>query len=274
MLNYLDKPIFKKLDSITKYPSILTYHAMLDAKRLKEEVQVDFSQCEHLYATEKADGQNMRVVTVPQFGTFLGTRDELVCMFDPLRDPIGEPRHKNDPIHEFKKLIVNNHVARTKFHDSVYTVPCLTVWYFEMFGGRIGPHKHYTSNNDIDWRVLDQCQIEDHESLMAKPPEWLSGWRNHGGQKFLNIRDFHDAADSFNLEPIRNHVHIINGDVSRLATLVGAYYVLQDIAGGRSAFTMDLDASGVIEGIVLRNFDRTKIAKLRFEDYERSLGLR
>ena len=78
MLNFNDPGLFRKLDSLTKYPSIPTFHALLDGKTLKEEIQVDFSGCGTIYATEKVDGTNMRIVSIPQCGLFLGDRKSVV----------------------------------------------------------------------------------------------------------------------------------------------------------------------------------------------------
>jgi len=47
-----------KLNSLTKYPSILTYHALGDKGILQETVQVPFDG--RVIGTEKVDGTNRR----------------------------------------------------------------------------------------------------------------------------------------------------------------------------------------------------------------------
>ena len=54
-----------KLNSATKYPSILTYHELGDRGRLKETVQVPFVEGQEIFVTEKIDGANGRIVVLP-----------------------------------------------------------------------------------------------------------------------------------------------------------------------------------------------------------------
>ena len=52
-----------KLNSMTKYPSILTYHALGDKGALQDTVQVSFAG--RVVGTEKVDGTNARLVFCP-----------------------------------------------------------------------------------------------------------------------------------------------------------------------------------------------------------------
>jgi hypothetical protein len=49
-----------KLNSMTKYPSILTYHALGDKGVLQETVQIPFEG--RIIGTEKVDGTNARLI--------------------------------------------------------------------------------------------------------------------------------------------------------------------------------------------------------------------
>ncbi len=49
-----------KLNSMTKYPSILTYHALGDKGLLQETVQIPFEG--RVIGTEKVDGTNTRLI--------------------------------------------------------------------------------------------------------------------------------------------------------------------------------------------------------------------
>ena len=52
-----------KLNSMTKYPSILTYHTLGDKGVLRETVQVPFAG--RVLGTEKVDGTNCRLIFCP-----------------------------------------------------------------------------------------------------------------------------------------------------------------------------------------------------------------
>ena len=65
-----------KINSLTKYPSIPTYHK-LDPKNgsLLEEA-LNFQGT--LIATEKVDGTNARIICLPDGNYLLGSREELL----------------------------------------------------------------------------------------------------------------------------------------------------------------------------------------------------
>src|SRR3954468_7220706 len=64
-----------KLNSLTKYPSIPTYHALGEKGRLSESVLVRFEgEC---IATEKIDGTNARLICTPE-GVLAGSREDLL----------------------------------------------------------------------------------------------------------------------------------------------------------------------------------------------------
>jgi hypothetical protein len=67
----------RKLNSATKYPSILTYHALGDRGRLREEIQVSFDD-DAVLCTEKLDGTNTRITLFPGGDFIIGSREELL----------------------------------------------------------------------------------------------------------------------------------------------------------------------------------------------------
>ena len=71
------KTDLQKLNSMTKYPSILTYHKLGERGRLLDEVQIPLAGLT-IYATEKIDGTNSRIIICPD-GTFIvGSREDLL----------------------------------------------------------------------------------------------------------------------------------------------------------------------------------------------------
>ena len=75
-----------KLNSMTKYPSILTYHALGDKGVLQDAVQIPFEG--RIIGTEKVDGTNARLIFCPDQSVLVGSRDDLLWE---RRDLIGNP---------------------------------------------------------------------------------------------------------------------------------------------------------------------------------------
>src|SRR5438034_7509139 len=61
-----------KLNSMTKYPSILTYHALGDKGVLQETVQIPFEG--RIIGTEKVDYTNARLIFCPEHSDLVGNR--------------------------------------------------------------------------------------------------------------------------------------------------------------------------------------------------------
>ncbi|MFC7428120.1 hypothetical protein [Nocardia tengchongensis] len=73
------------VNSLTKYPSIPTYHQLGERGRLTEAVS-EFAG--PVIGTEKIDGSNARIVSLPDGSWLLGSREELLCAQG---DLIGNP---------------------------------------------------------------------------------------------------------------------------------------------------------------------------------------
>lgn len=76
----------KKLNSLTKYPSIPTYHALGERGKLSETIQVNFAN-QFIIGTEKIDGTNARIICFSD-GYVIGSREELLYAKG---DLIGNP---------------------------------------------------------------------------------------------------------------------------------------------------------------------------------------
>lgn len=244
----------RKLNSITKYPSILTYHALGDKGVLKDEVQVPFGD-EKVYATEKVDGTNARIVYMPD-GTFIiGSREEFLY-------------GKDD-------LIINpaQHIVPTILetaHQIQKSVPKgrLSVYYGEVYGHSIGSAaKNYTKSDKRGFRLFDAFGLdtEDLVSLLEKPSDEISHWREGGGQPFVTVENLAFIASMLKVDCVPD---LYVGKVPH-----GIKDTHEWLAGHLSKSLCALEGEALCkpEGIVIRNSDRTKIAKIRYEDYERTL---
>lgn len=120
-----------KLNSMTKYPSIPTYHALGDRGTLLEQT-VNFDG--EVILTEKVDGTNSRIVLLPDGNFVLGSREELLFAKG---DLIGNPALG----------IVN---ALKDVANSLMPLKnSITVVFLELYGGRItAASKQYTGQQN------------------------------------------------------------------------------------------------------------------------------
>ena len=113
-----------KLNSMTKYPSIPTYHTLGDKGSLQETVQVSFTG--RVLGTEKVDGTNTRLIFCPDRHAPVGSREDLLWE---RRDLIGNPA-----------MGIVDAVRQTVL--DLGQRPCLpdriAVYYVEVFGRSIG----------------------------------------------------------------------------------------------------------------------------------------
>jgi hypothetical protein len=136
----------KKLNTLTKYPSILTYHKMIDRGLLAAEVLPEFEPKELVYLTEKIDGTNGRVVVFPDGNYLIGSREDLLtCSGDVIANPaLG--------IVDALTPIAQRLATRRDSHG-------ILVFYFEVYGGKVGAAaKQYSGEAKVGSRMFD-CQV-------------------------------------------------------------------------------------------------------------------
>jgi len=238
-----------KLNTATKYPSIKTYHVMEEGK-LKEERNFDFGS-DPLIVTEKIDGTNARVV-ITSDGWFIGGRNELLgYQGDVLYN------NENKVVDTLREWAENN-------TDRLIEPNSVIVCYFEVYGGRINAHKQYTSVGNVGFRIFDAWRMRNFPGFLASKTEsQLSLWRDNNQQRWMTS----DQLDAFAFEYNLKRVPLLSPCVLP-ASLEGASNLLNNYKVSLAA----LDEGGLrhSEGIVVRNEDRSKIAKLRFYDYQKA----
>lgn len=248
----------EKLNSLTQYPSIPTYHAMGDRGRLTDEVQVDFSNEPVVLVTEKIDGTNARVVFCEEghrTRILVGSRTEWLTS---IGDLIANPAMGIvDATTAFCVDILMRQRAMPHY---------LTVVYGEAYGGNIGKHaQRYAPRDRLAFCVFDAwaMMLTDVETMLALERAEIAAWRDAGKQPFGRGRE-HLGAFGVPLTPGLRPEAPPTGLRESLEWLKA---VCPDVSYARLAD----DVTGRPEGVVVRTPDRSKIAKLRFEDYERTL---
>lgn len=274
----MDVQQLARLNSMTKYPSILTYHQLGERGKLDEHIQVPFEDDEDVFVTEKVDGTNTRIIflpsgdyvlNIPDGDYIIGSREELLHARG---DRIWVPTE--GIVDTLKEHDIVSRVYKAMFGKQP-DMPLANVWvvFGEVFGGKTGQAKQYTAKKATGFRIFDVLKIpRPLADDMVLGREWdrqkISVWRQHGGQTFLSNAELEYWFSTFLTEPLTPRLGTFKGkDIPKAHKDVLEW--LQQFAKTRCR--LDDGAKAKSEGVVIRNADRSKIAKIRFEDYERTL---
>ncbi|MBO6937470.1 MAG: hypothetical protein JJ863_21025 [Deltaproteobacteria bacterium] len=243
-----------RLNSLTKYPSIPTFHA-LGAKGALTEDSLTFDG--PVLLTEKIDGTNTRVVVFPDGRYVIGSRSELL--------------HARGDIIANPALGIVDAVrdAAERLVDSAEP-GALLAFYGEVYGGKVtGASKQYTGSRRVGFRLFDVVRTEAFVDRLEEEPEAIAAWRNGGGQTFVGEEELQALASRFELEVTPRIARV---DAMPSSVAEAAAFLEEHIPETRSA--LDEGGGGRPEGLVARTLDRSVIAKLRFADYRRTLKRR
>ena len=245
----------RAINTMTKYPSIPTYHG-LDPRNgsLTDQVTVFTGT---VIGTEKVDGTNARVITLPDGRWLIGSREEL--------------------LHARGDLIANPALgivdALKEVADRLRPADdAIVVHYFEVYGGKVGGQaRQYSNGKDVAVRLFDIAVITEHAEVAGWPAERISGWRDGGGQPFLPEPELARRAGEEGLPLVPR---LLTVDAHELPTEIGK--TRDWLAEHAPATRVAIGGAqpGKAEGIVLRTADRSVIAKARFQDYDRTLRRR
>ena len=229
---------------MTRYPSILTYHKIGEKGKLLDEIQVPLRG--PMILTEKIDGVNGRIILFPDGFYIIGSREELLYAKG---DLIGNP--------QLGIVDVLKPVA-----EKLEPRHWITVLYFEVYGGKTTKNgKQYTGSGSLSYRLFDVTYISNVEEILQMSIEQIASWRDNGGQKFYK-EDTLQMID-LPLTPRIGEEIIPSGSIQEVYDWLKTKITTTECG-------LDNGALGKPEGIVVRSANRNKIAKLRFEDYERT----
>ncbi|HYF62755.1 MAG TPA: RNA ligase family protein [Herpetosiphonaceae bacterium] len=247
-----------KLNSLTKYPSIQTYHRLDTANGGLQEEPAIFRGT--VLATEKVDGTNARIILAPDGDYLLGSREELLYARG---DLIGNPALG---IVEALKPVAERVRAALPPADEVL------VLYGEVFGGKVtAASKQYTAERRVGFRLFDALRLGDYAGMLARPAAEIAAWRENGGQPFCAEAELLELAAACELE-LAPRLLMIDAEDVPLSVADTAAWLKERLP--ETLCRLDAAGGGQPEGIVMRTLDRAQIAKLRFEDYERTLRRR
>lgn len=244
------------VNSATKYPSIPTYHAMGEKGRLTEEINVNF--CGPVHISEKIDGTNARIVVVGD-RYLIGSREELLTASG---DLICNP---SMGIVDGVRAIAERAVGAIGNGISV------TVLYGEFYGGRVtASSKQYTTSGATGFRLFDAAYFDLplFKDIIALDTATIAAWRDGGGQAFGSTEAVAVVAAAVGVDRVPS----VDGldDLGWPMTIAETRDWLCRVLECGSYAKLDVNAGGRPEGVVVRDAER-RIAKLRVEDYERTM---
>lgn len=268
----LNPEILRKVNSATKYPSILTYHNLGNKGNVIEGLTEgrSFPNDSLLYVTEKIDGTNSRAVMFTDdkgqvIDYMIGSREDILfAMNDRIINPSQGIVDQMKPCVE---KIIQNICNCFGFHEHLPydSIICL---YGETYGGKINGAKQYTGHGNSGIRFFDYwtMDMDEFRKLLELPLEKISSWREHGGQPFVSVSELKGFCMNAKLETVpyiyTTVVDLFPNDLQTVWNWLQAF--------SRTRASLDDDGKNHSEGVVVRTEDRSMIRKIRFEDYEKA----
>jgi len=275
-MNFFTKENIAKLNSMTKYPSIQTFHKMRGGGlAVDESITSDFPADEDLILSEKLDGCGTRIICLPLYledtefeahprDCVVGSREELL-------------HAKGDRIINPALGIVETVLAKVdldgllhEIYDTWEANDKIMVFYFETFGGKTTKGaKNYAGNQTMDIRLFDVGVIDSWQEVIGKTIDQISGWRENGGQRFLNENTLKFWSDILHVD--------LTPRLGVVRDLPRTFDAAKEFIHGmipRTLCALDEEARGIPEGIVVRTASRSWITKMRIEDYDRAIRSR
>ena len=242
---------YDNLNSMTKYPSIETYHHMSNGVITEE---CDPVPCEALF-TEKVDGTNARIILMPNADFFIGSREELLYACG---DRIINPKEK------IVETVLPTAKLAVKLGERI--PGSVMVMFGEVYGHRIGRGwKNYTLKEGTGFRLFDVAVVSDWEEVLQKSRSDISTWRKRGGQEWLSEDRLRELSETLDVQ-LTKRLSLVPPPESHSETLEWLKVSIPETHA-----KIDSGANGKPEGIVVRSSDRSYIRKIRFEDYRRAI---
>ena len=243
----------EKINTLTKYPSILTLHKFGERGRFTDEITTNI-EGETMFASEKIDGTNVRIICYGE-EFLVGSRNNIL--------------HYSKDFYWDESMGIVNQFYEKKL--PTLQTDKLTIIFGELFGGKITGNSKDYGKEKHGYRVFDLATIEDLK-ILEEPITAISNWRESSldssvdetlkyGQGFADLEKL--KSYNFNLVP-QIEFEIENFEHQTVLNSLEKYI-------SKTNVSLTETARGGTEGVILRNQDRSKIVKLRFEDYRRTL---
>ncbi len=275
-----------QLNTLTKYPSILTLHALGDKGRLTPALTTPALLGQLLTATEKLDGTSARLLVFADGSYVVGSREHLLTvssdlLFDPAVGIVEGLRRTVFSQFADEK----GHLPTLAYHPAPGQPAALTVIFGEFYGGKVtASSKNYGPPEQVGFRVFDVAAFLDEATLhshLATDVRELAAWRESEtptglryGQPFLPEATLAAYLAQTGLPAVPHLSPFTIPSTADETTHTAVLEWLRQHIPTTLAPLPGLPAPGRAEGAILRTADRSAIVKIRFEDYERTLNQR
>jgi len=238
-----------KLNTATKYPSILTYHAMGEKGILSSELtDGEGFDSSAILVTEKIDGTNARIIFDEGGDFIIGSREDLIYADG---DRIWNSKH---PI--LQELLGRN----IQSVIAGFANEGVTVLYGEVYSEKV--NTGYTTSHGFLLFDAVSLNVEILDSSLNE----IALWRENGGQSFHSMElldTYRDLAPRVPaLAAAEKSLELPPKDLNGTYNYLCKYLPHSNLGGVKKP-----------EGVIIRTPDRRLIRKLRFQDYERTLRL-
>lgn len=246
----------RQINSATKYPSIPTLHVLEGKGVPSGPLQALWGDDEELIVTEKLDGTNVRIIMLPGGRWFIGSREELLTFDGDLvanasLGIVDAVRGAAESIAKVFNASADQEVVT--FHVELFGIKSTAAW------------KNY-GNGDPLIRLFDVSRVPVAD--VDRPVEQIALWRDNGGQEFANEEALGQWSRFLGLELAPRMGQASARDFKASAWTPKETW---EFLSCYRAWSEDEDSVhvGKSEGLVLRNRTRSKIVKVRFEDYRK-----
>lgn len=263
------------LNSVTKFESIPTLHKLDERGVPRGDAQKPADPETPIEVSEKVDGVNTRIIVLQTslkapVNVFLASREEILFH-------LGDVSAN----HSVTGLIDATLDTAERFVNGLTmavgpSIPIgLAVLYGEAYGHDVAGNKkagRQYAANARGFRAFDLMLMGEQQfAALPKTPEELASWRKKGGQPFVERDRRAIVLDAMNIEPVPAFSNIKAGEIPTSVEDVAAW--LRNLLAGGSRAVLDPAGEGKAEGLVLRTFDRSWMAKVRVEEYERGVKI-
>jgi len=255
----INEMIYKRgvdlLNTLTKYPSILTYHKFSEDRILENSLSEgqSFGDTEVCEISEKIDGTNTRIISFHD-DFVIGSREQLL---------FAKGDRFADPALSIVKTVKNT--AQT-INDVLKNDGMFHVVFGETYGGNVTQgSKNYTSDKTFSFRIFDKLtlSLDELDSYLSEDLSMIAGKREQGRFRFDSVDNLVEFGAKIHVSTVEYYPEVVGSEIPK--TVEETWEWLQAFRTSRSG----INSNGPSEGVVIRTKDRRMIRKIRFEDYER-----
>jgi len=244
----------KRLNALTRYPTVPSYHVPDAQGRPTLQVKVSFAHEPQLIISEKIAGHSIRVILTKD-GYFLGNKTEILAWHEEIDE---QPMH---PILNGMRMTANHIFQSYSPKDEG-----IKVFFGVFFGGSSHPHAKQYTGGDYQlnsFKLSDGFSLPANEftTLYNSTAEQIGEWRESNQQPFYT----ETSLLGFGI-PVNPRLRSSAPPVHVAATLAWMQHTLP-----KSKACLSYLAPGKPNGILIRTPNRSKIAKLSFAEYEKFL---